>query len=166
MVVQKKFYNITYDPNCPISQYAQSVLAAKSKLISLGCTITNMKVMDVFFMWLDPSYHSVCITIFSQKSEPKLKNVKAIFIVFSVSHDVIIKSKPIKELLAAAQVNCSKKVSQVDNRGLHWCDIDCDEVCHHCGYFGHITAWCMYSIPQSITAISGEGQLCVHAAKL
>ena len=127
-----------------------SNLAAKSKLILLGCTITNTKVINIFLIWLDPSYHPVCITILSQKSEPKLENVKAILTASFASHNVIIKSKPIEELLAAAWVDCLKRVSQVDDKGLHWCNIDRDGVCYCCGCFGHIAAWCMYSMPQSI----------------
>jgi len=45
MVARKEFYDITHDPNRPISHYVQSVLAAKSKLVSLGCTITDTEVM-------------------------------------------------------------------------------------------------------------------------
>ena len=150
MVARKEFYDITHDPNRPISQYVQSVLAAKSKLVSLGCTITDTEVMDVLLMRLDPSYHPVRITILSQKSEPKLEDVKAILTASSASHDVIIKSEPVEELLAAARVDRSKRVSQVDDRGLRWCDIDRDGVCHRCGRPGHIAAWCMYSMPQSI----------------
>jgi len=150
MVARKEFYDITHDPNRPISQYVQSVLAAKSKLVSLGCTITDTEVMDILLMRLDPSYHPVRITILSQKSEPKLEDVKAILTASSASHDVIIKSEPVEELLAAARVDRSKRVSQVDDRGLRWCDIDCDGVCHRCGRPGHIAAWCMYSMPQSI----------------
>ena len=60
----------------PFLTMLQSVLATKSKLISLGCTITNTEVMDIFLMWLDPSYHPVYITILFQKSKPKLEDVK------------------------------------------------------------------------------------------
>jgi hypothetical protein len=150
MVARKEFYDITHNPNRPISQYVQSVLAAKSKLVSLGCAITDTEVMDVLLMRLDPSYHPVRITILSQKSEPKLEDVKAILTASSASHDVIIKSEPVEELLAAARVDHSKRVSQVDDKGLRWCDTDRDGVCHRCGRPGHIAARCMYSMPQSI----------------
>jgi hypothetical protein len=150
MVARKEFYDVTHDPSRPISHYVQSVLAAKSKLVSLGCTITDTEVMDVLLMRLDSSYHPVRITILSQKSEPKLEDVKAILTASSASDDVIIKNEPVEEVLAAARVDRSKKVSQVDDRGLRWCDIDRDGVCHHCGRPGHIAAWCMYSMPQSI----------------
>jgi hypothetical protein len=43
-----------------------------------------------------------------------------------------------------------KKVSQVNDKGLHWCDTDYDGVCHYCGCSGHIAAHCMYNMPQSI----------------
>ena len=78
IVAWKEFYDITHNPNCPISQYVQSVRAAKNKLISLRYTITNTEVMDVLLMWLNPFYYPVRITILSQKSEPKLKNVKEV----------------------------------------------------------------------------------------
>jgi hypothetical protein len=150
MVARKEFYDITHDPNHPISQYIQSVLAAKSKLVLLGCTITDTEVIDILLMQLDPSYHSVHITILSQTSEPKLEDIKAILTASSASHDVIIKSEPVDELLTAARADHSKKVSQVDDKGLHWCDTDRDRVCHCCGHSGHIAARCMYNIPQSI----------------
>jgi hypothetical protein len=150
MVAWKEFYDITHDPNRPISQYVQSVLAAKSKLVSLGCTITDTEVMDILLMQLDPSYHPVRITILSQKSEPKLEDVKAILTASSTSYDVIIKSEPVDELLAATRADHSKKVSQVDDKGLCWCDTDRDGVCHRCGRSGHIATRCMYNMPQSI----------------
>ena len=150
MVVQKEFYDITYDPSHPISHYVQSVLTAKSKLTSLGCTITNTEVMDILLMRLDPPYHPVHITILSQKSEPKLEDIKAILIASSASDDIIIKSKPVEELLAAVHVDRSKKTSQVDDKGLCWCDTDHNGVCHHCDHSGHIAACCMYTMPQSI----------------
>ena len=65
------------------------MLAAKSKLVLLGCTITDTKVMDVLLMQLDFFYHPVHITILSQKSEPKLKDIKAILTASSASDDVI-----------------------------------------------------------------------------
>ena len=147
MVARKEFYDITHDPNHPISQYVQSVLAAKSKLVLLGCTITDIEVMDVLLMRLDPFYHPIHITILSQKSEPKLEDVKAILTASSTSYDVIIKSEPVEELLTAARVDRSKKVSQVDDRGSCWCDTDCDGVCYRCGCPGHIAARCMYNMP-------------------
>ena len=150
MVARKEFYDITHDPSRPISHYVQSVLAAKNKLTSLGCTITDTEVMDILLMRLNPSYHPVRITILSQKSEPKLEDVKAILTASSASDDVIIKSEPVEELLAAAHVDRSKKVSQVDDRGLCWCDMDRDGVCHRCGRPGHVAARCMYNMPQSI----------------
>ena len=150
MVARKEFYDVTHDPSQPISHYVQSVLAAKSKLVSLGCTITDTEVMDVLLMRLDSSYHPVRITILSQKSEPKLEDVKAILTASSASDDVIIKNEPVEEVLAAARVDRSKKVSQVDDRGSRWCDTDRDGVCHRCGRPGHIAARCMYNMPQSI----------------
>ena len=150
MVAQKEFYDITHDPNRPISHYVQSVLAMKNKLVSLGCTITDTEVMDVLLMRLDSSYHPVHITILSQKSEPKLEDVKAILTASSASDDVIIKSEPVEEVLAAADAGDSKRVSQVDDKGLHWCDTDRDGVCHRCGHPGHIAAHCMYNMPQPI----------------
>ena len=43
MVIWKEFYDITYDSSHFISHYVQSVLAAKSKLTLLGCTINWYK---------------------------------------------------------------------------------------------------------------------------
>ena len=129
------------------------MLAAKSKLISLGCTITDTEVMDVLLMRLDSSYHPVHITILSQKSEPKLKDVKAILTASSASDDIIIKNEPVEEVLAAAHVDHSKNVSQVDDRGSCWCNMDHDGVCHCCGHPGHIATRCMYSEGQNLSNV-------------
>jgi len=113
MVAQKEFYDITHDPSRLIFPYVQSVLAAKKKLTSLGCTITDTEVMDILLIRLNPSYHPVRITIFSQKSEPKLEDVKTILTASSASDNIIIKNEPVEELLAAAHVDCLKKICTV-----------------------------------------------------
>jgi hypothetical protein len=148
MIARKEFHEITHDPSRPLLQYIHSVMAAKKKLKSLNCTVSEEEVKDVLLMRLDPSYDPVRISILAQKTEPSLEDIKSV-LTSSSATEIIVKTEPMDNVLAV-RVDRSQKADPIDDKGFRWCEIDRDGVCHRCGHPGHIAARCMFNMPQSV----------------
>lgn len=149
MMARREFYEITHDSSRPLSQYIHSVTAAKKKLESLGCTVSDTELKDVLLIHLHSSYDPVRITILAQKTEPSLDDIKIILTSSAASDGIITKTEPVDEVLVTC-IDHSKKAIPVDDKGFRWCDTDRDGVCHRCGRSGHIAARCMYNMPQLV----------------
>ena len=85
MVAQKEFYEISYDPSRPLSQYIHTIMTAKQKLELLNYSVSNTELKDLLIMHLHPSYDPVRITILAQKKEPSLNDIKSILLSSSAS---------------------------------------------------------------------------------
>lgn len=91
MTARSEFYAITHDPSRPIEFYIQSLQASKKKMEALGCKVDDTEFKDVLLMHLDPSFHSVCVNILAQKTEPTLDDVKAILTSSAAAIDMVVK---------------------------------------------------------------------------
>jgi hypothetical protein len=168
---RQALYSIIYDPSCPISAFISAVEDAVKALKDLGViTISEDEQKDVLLFCLHESFSVVCTTIYSQSTEPSLAIVKTILKGADnnaiSSDDLWIKPEPVNIALRA-QTNrgctsshpidsgslsspTSSCGSRRDDKGYNWCDTTCKGVCHHCGQHGHITAYCMYPMPQQV----------------
>jgi hypothetical protein len=161
MNARKEFYSITHDPTSPIEVYFQALLTAKSKLKALGVDIDDMEFKDVLLIHLHPDFHHVRASVLAQKTEPSLEDIKTM-LTGAVSATEIpgisIKQEPVEFSMAATRGRFSKasvKVESsgygaIDGKGYRWCNPVDNPGCHRCGRTGHVSARCMYDMPQHV----------------
>ena len=162
MNARREFYSITHDPSGPIEIYFQALLAAKSKLKALGVDVDDMEFKDVLLMHLHSDFYHVRASILAQKNEPSLDDIKTMLMGAVSATEVpgiVIKQEPIELSMAATRGRFAKvpvKVDQssghgsVDSKGYRWCNPVDNPGCHRCGRTGHVSARCMYDMPQHV----------------
>ncbi|KZP27009.1 hypothetical protein FIBSPDRAFT_886903 [Athelia psychrophila] len=83
----------------------QSVLKARTQLISIGVEIDDITAKDIILMNLNPSYQAVKTLLFTQANEPTIETIHAILTssCHIITPDIMapVKSEPSKTTLAA-----------------------------------------------------------------
>jgi hypothetical protein len=161
MNARREFYSITHDPSVSIEVYFQALLAARSKLKALGVDIDDTEFKDVLLMHLHTDFQHVRASILAQKEEPSLDDIKTMLTGAVSATEVpgIIKQESIELSMAATRGRYPKttmKVGQssghgpIDSKGYRWCNPVDNPGCHRCGRTGHVSARCMFEMPQHI----------------
>ncbi|KZV84677.1 hypothetical protein EXIGLDRAFT_726892 [Exidia glandulosa HHB12029] len=154
---REEFYAVEHDISLPIDAYIHAVTEAKARLTALGVTISDDEFKDVLLMRLDPSFHAIRTNIVTQRTEPKLEEVKMLLRAAGNAQPSA-KAGPQHGLAARGMRNSSRTPSsarttpnpgRVDSRNFTWCDTTTDN-CHRCSRSGHIAARCMLDMPQHV----------------
>lgn len=164
MAARREFYNIHHDSSLPISQYIQSVTAARAKLTAFGVTIEDSEFIDVLLMNIHESFHQIRASILMEASEPSPDRIKSMLTGSAAATDLVsIKQESSSPSLAAYRANVlpggrggkgaggsGLPAGRVDSKGYTWGDVTNPDGCHCCGRPGHIAARCMYSMPEHV----------------
>ncbi|KAG6895668.1 hypothetical protein C0992_013383 [Termitomyces sp. T32_za158] len=91
MAARAGFYDIRHDPDRPISAYIQALQSARQKLAAFGVNIDDNEFKDVLLMHLNDSFHTICLNILAQSSEPDLAKIKVMLTSSTAADPVTIK---------------------------------------------------------------------------
>jgi hypothetical protein len=148
IMARRELYGVTHDISKPINHYLQALSATRQKLEALNCKIDDTEFKDILLMHLHPSFHPVRTSLLAQTTEPDLRAVTSI-LTSSAAADIAIKVEEPDEIVLATR-DRGQKTGPVDDRGHRWCDVTNNSSCHRCGRPGHIAAFCMYNMPQTV----------------
>ncbi|KAG6815912.1 hypothetical protein H0H87_010315 [Tephrocybe sp. NHM501043] len=113
--VSDEYQHLIKDSETGSPAWKMALQSAKQKLTTFGVTINNTEFKDVLLMNFADFFHTICLNILTQLTEPDLTKIKAMLTSSSATDHISIKSS------LAVQGHSSARSSDdfVDEKGHH-----------------------------------------------